>query len=226
MTSYGQFCPVSKATEIIGEKWTLLILRELLLGTSRFNDFQRSMSRISPTVLNKRLKQLEEKGVIIKKRLSGQKGNEYRLTAMGKELEPLIEQVAVWGQRWARGRMSDDELDVELLMWDIHRRIQTDSLPDGETVLSFNFDDLEKYKKWWLVVSRDDVDLCTENPGRDVDLYISSDLRTMVEVWQGDGKLKAMLREGRVQVVGSKVLIRSMEDWFGLCAFADVRPAD
>ena len=226
MTSYGQFCPVSKATEIIGEKWTLLILRELLMGTSRFNDFQRAMSRISPTVLNKRLKQLEEKGIVVKKRLSGQKGFEYRLTAMGKELEPLIEQVAIWGQRWARGQMSDDELDVELLMWDIHRRIQTDSLPDGETVLSFNFSDLDKYRKWWLVVSRDDVDLCTEDTGKDVDLYISSDIRTMVEVWQGDLDLNAMLRDERIHAVGSRVLIRSMEDWFGLCAFADVRPAE
>lgn len=226
MTSYGQFCPVSKATEIIGEKWTLLILRELLMGTSRFNDFQRSMSRISPTVLNKRLKQLEEKGVVLKKRLSGQKGFEYRLTAMGKELEPLIEQVAIWGQRWARGQMSDDELDVEGLMWDIHRRIQTDSLPDGETVLSFYFSDLDKYRKWWLVVSRDDVDLCTEDTGKDVDLYISSDLRTMVEVWLGDRNLKAMLRNERIKAVGSKVLIRSMEDWFGLGVFAHVRPAE
>ena len=225
MTSYGQFCPVSKATEIIGEKWTLLILRELLMGTSRFNDFQRSMSRISPTVLNKRLKQLEEKGVVLKKRLSGQKGFEYRLTAMGKELEPLIEQVAIWGQRWARGQMSDDELDVELLMWDIHRRIQTDSLPDGETVLSFNFSDLDKYRKWWLVISRQDVDLCTEDPGKDIDLYVSSDLRTMVEVWQGDKDLKATLRDERIQVVGSNVLIRNIEDWIGLCTYADVRPS-
>ena len=225
MTSYGQFCPVSKATEIIGEKWTLLILRELLLGTSRFNDFQRSMSRISPTVLNKRLKQLEETGIVLKKRLSGQRGFEYRLTAMGKELEPIIERVAIWGQRWARGQMSDDELDVELLMWDIHRRIQTDSLPDGETVLSFNFSDLDKYRKWWLVISRQDVDLCTEDPGKDIDLYISSDLRTMVEVWQGDKDLKAALRDERIQVVGSNELIRNMEDWFGLCSYADVRPA-
>ncbi len=225
MTSYGQFCPVSKATEIIGEKWTLLILRELLLGTSRFSDFQRSMSRISPTVLNKRLKQLEETGIVLKKRLSGQKGFEYRLTAMGKELEPIIEQVAIWGQRWARGQMSDDELDVELLMWDIHRRIQTDSLPDGETVLSFNFSDLDKYRKWWLVISRQDVDLCTEDPGKDIDLYISSDLRTMVEVWQGDKDLKTTLRDERIQVVGSNVLIRNIEDWIGLCTYADVRPS-
>ena len=165
MTAYGQFCPVAKATEIIGEKWTLLILRELLLGTCRFNEFQRSMNRISPTVLTKRLKQLEEKGIVLKRPVSGQKGFEYRLTAMGRELEPIIETVAIWGQRWARGQMSDDELDVELLMWDIHRRIQFDAMPDGETVLSFTFSDLDKYRTWWLVISRADVDLCTEDPG-------------------------------------------------------------
>lgn len=226
MTSYGQFCPVAKATEIIGEKWTLLILRELLMGTSRFNDFQRSMSRISPTVLNKRLKQLEDTGIIIKKRLSGQKGHEYRLTPMGRELEPVVEQVAIWGQKWARGQMTDEELDVELLMWDIHRRIETKSLPDGETVLAFTFSDLDKYKSWWLVVSRDDVDLCTQDPGKDVDLYISTDLRTMVEVWQGDTDLKTALTEERILATGSTRLIRSMADWFGLCVYADVRPVE
>ncbi len=152
MTAYGQFCPVAKATEIVGEKWTLLILRELLMGTHRFNDFQRSMSRISPTVLTKRLKQLEDKGIVTRKRISGQKGHEYRLTPMGRELQPLVEQLAVWGQRWARGQMSDDELDVELLMWDIQRRIDTQSLPDGETVLAFMFADLDKHKNWWLVI--------------------------------------------------------------------------
>lgn len=224
MTSYGQFCPVSKATEIVGEKWTLLILRELLLGTSRFNDFQRSMSRISPTILTKRLKHLEGKGVVVKKRLSGQKGFEYRLTAMGKELEPLVEELAVWGQRWARGQMTDDELDVELLMWDIHRRILTDNLPGGETVLAFTFNDLQKFRKWWLVISPEDVDLCTENRGKDVDLYISSDLRTMVEIWQGDADLRAMLRCESVIGIGSKALIRSMDGWFGLCAHAGVKP--
>ena len=226
MTSYGQFCPVAKATEIIGEKWTLLILRELLMGTSRFNDFQRAMSRISPTVLNKRLKQLEDKGVVVKKRLSGQKGFEYRLSAMGRELEPLIEQVAVWGQRWARGQMSDDELDVELLMWDIHRRIRTDRLPGGETVLAFNFNDLDKYRKWWLVVSPDDVDLCTEDPGKDIDLYLSSDLRSMVEVWLGDVDLKSSMRAGRIVVVGAKALERNMEDWFGLGSYAHIKTAE
>ena len=223
MTAYGQFCPVAKATEIVGEKWTLLILRELLMGTHRFNDFQRSMSRISPTVLTKRLKQLEDKGIVTRKRISGQKGHEYRLTPMGRELEPLVEQLAVWGQRWARGQMSDDELDVELLMWDVQRRIDTRSLPDGETVLAFMFADLDKHKNWWLVIDGEDIDLCTEDPGKDVDLYLASDLRTMIEVWQGDTRLEDALRDERILATGARPLLRSLPDWFLLCSFAGVK---
>ena len=183
MTEYGQFCPVAKATEVIGEKWTMLILREMFLGTTRFSDFQRGLSRISPTLLTKRLKHLEEKGIVIRKRLSGQKGYEYRLTAAGKELSPLVEVLAVWGMRWARGQMTDSELDVEFLMWDLQRRVETGHLPDGETVLCFIFDELEQFKTWWLIVCDDVVDLCTEDPGKDVDLYISTTVRTLVGVW-------------------------------------------
>ena len=226
MTSYGQFCPVAKATEIIGDKWTMLILRELMLGPSRFNDFQRSLSRISPTILAKRLKHLEARGVIVRRKLSGQKGSEYRLTAAGKELEPLIETLARWGMRWARKQMSDDELDVEFLMWDMHRRILTQSLPDGQTVLSISFNDLDKYKSWWLVIEGDDVDLCTEDTGKDVDLYVSTELRTMVEIWEGDTDLKKAIRDEAVIAVGDKALIRTMPDWFGLCPYAEVRPAE
>ena len=137
MPEYGQFCPVAKAGDIIGERWTVLILRELLLGTTRYNDFQRALSRISPTLLSKRLKMLEEKGLVIRKRTSSAKSYEYHLTACGRELEPMIEHLAIWGMRWARGQMTDSELDVEFLMWDLQRRLQTARLPDGETVLCF-----------------------------------------------------------------------------------------
>ncbi len=226
MTSNGQFCPVAKATEIVGEKWTLLILRELLLGTCRFNDFQRSLSRMSPTILTKRLRHLEQCGVVVRKPLSGQKGYEYRLTPAGKELEPLIETLAVWGMRWARGQMSDDELDVELLMWDIHRRILTQHLPDGQTVLCMSFNDLDKHKTWWLVIDGDDVDLCTEDTGKDVDLYVTTKLRTMVEIWEGDADLKKAIRDDRLTAIGDKSLIRTMPDWFGLCFVSHVRPAE
>jgi DNA-binding HxlR family transcriptional regulator len=225
MTEYGQFCPVAKATEVIGEKWTLLILRELLLGTCRFNDFQRAIARISPTLLTKRLKQLEERGIIVRKKVSGQKGYEYRLTAAGKELSPLIEHLAVWGMRWARGQLTDDELDVEFLMWDVRRRLVTDSLPGGETVLCFIFEELAKYKTWWIVVYDDDVDLCTQDPGKEVDLYIKTTVRTMVEVWEGDLDLAGAIRDERITTHGVRQLARTMPDWFGLCSYADIRPA-
>jgi DNA-binding HxlR family transcriptional regulator len=225
MTEYGQFCPVAKATEVIGEKWTLLILRELLMGTCRFNDFQRAISRISPTLLTKRLKQLEERGIILRKKVSGQKGYEYRLTAAGKELSPLIEHLAVWGMRWARGQLTDDELDVEFLMWDVRRRLVTDSLPGGETVLCFIFEELAKYKTWWLVVYDDNVDLCTRDPGKDVDLYIKTTVRTLVEVWEGDLDLAGAMRDELITTHGVRQLARAMPDWFGLCAYAEIRPA-
>ncbi len=226
MAEYGQFCPVAKATDIIGERWTVLILRELLLGTTRYIDFQRGLSRISPTLLSKRLKALEEKGLIVRKRSPGQKNHEYFLTACGRELEPIIEHLAVWGMRWARGQMTDSELDVEFLMWDLQRRLQTDRLPDGETVLCFTFDELKQFKTWWLVACGEEVDLCTENPGKDVDLYINTRVRDLVEVWSGDLDLKKALRDKLVRTHGNTHLARTMPAWMGICLYADIRPAE
>lgn len=232
MAVYGQFCPVAKATEIIGEKWTMLILRELLLGTCRFSDFQRAISRISPTVLSRRLKQLEETGIVVRKRVTGRDSYEYYLSPAGKELEPVVEQMAIWGMRWARSQLSDEELDVDLLMMDVQRRILTDHLPGGETVLCFSFADVPdlsgacKAMSWWLVINDDEIDLCDRDPGKDVDLYISSKIRDMVEVWEGDQDLKTALREERLTAIGDRRLIRSMPDWFGRSTLAHIRPAE
>jgi DNA-binding HxlR family transcriptional regulator len=226
MAGYGQFCPVAKATEIIGEKWTVLVLRELLLGTTRFNDFQRAISRMSPTLLSKRLRHLENCGIVIRKKLSGQKGFEYRLTAAGKELAPLIEVLAIWGMRWARAQLTDDELDVEFLMREVQRRLQTEHLPDGQTVICLMFDELVKYKTWWLLIDGDVVDLCTDDPGKEVELYISSSVRTIVEVWEGDLDMRTALRNGSIEALGSRHLIRTMPDWFGVCLYKDVRRGD
>jgi DNA-binding HxlR family transcriptional regulator len=226
MTGYGQFCPVAKATEVIGEKWTLLVLRELFLGTTRFNDFQRSLSRMSPTLLAKRLRRLEECGIVIRKKLSGRRGFEYRLTAAGRELSPLMEVLAVWGMRWARGQLTDDELDVEFLMRDLQRRLQTENLPDGQTVICFMFGELTKYETWWLLVDGDVVDLCTEDPGKEVDLYINASVRTIVEVWEGDLDMRAALREERIKAHGSRHLIKTMPDWFGICLYEDIQRGD
>lgn len=138
MLEYGQFCPVAKTAEILGEKWTLLILRELLLGATRFNQIQRAVSKILPTLLNKRLATLQQHGLIIRKRVPEQKVYEYQLTECGRELFPLVVKMAEWGMRWTRSTMRDEELDVELLMTDIQRSIDPAKLPGGETVIKSN----------------------------------------------------------------------------------------
>jgi DNA-binding HxlR family transcriptional regulator len=226
LTDYGQFCPVAKASELLGERWVLLILRELLLGTHRYSDFQRALSRISPSMLSKRLKQLEQAGIIVRKAQSGRKNYDYFLTPAGKELAAIIEHLATWGMRWARGQLSEDELDVEFLMWDIQRRLQTAMLPDGETIFCFIFDDLTQFKNWWLVVCDGEVDLCTESPGKDVDLYISTTLRNLVQVWEGDIDIKLAQRKKLLKTHGNSQLARTMPDWLGICLYADIRPGD
>ena len=224
MSEYGQFCPVAKATALLGEKWMLLILRELLLGTHRYNDFQRALSRISPSLLTKRLKQLETAGLIVRKAQQGRKGYEYFLTPSGKDLAPIVEHLAIWGMRWARDQLDEDELDVEFLMWDTQRRLQTDKLPEGETVLCFIFDELTSFKSWWLVVKNGEVDLCTENPGKDVDLYIKTTLRDFIAIWHGDIEIKKAIRGELLRMQGNAILEKSLPDWLGICLYADVRP--
>jgi len=226
LTDYGQFGPVAKASELLGERWVLLILRELLLGTHRYSDFQRALSRISPSVLSKRLKQLEHAGIIVRKAQSGNRSHEYFLTPAGKELASIVEHLATWGMRWARGQLNADELDVEFLMWDIQRRLQTDHLPDGETIICFIFDDLKRFKNWWLVVRDGEVDLCTENPGQDVDLYISSKLINLVQIWEGDIDIKLAQRQKMLKTHGNTQLARTIPDWLGICLYADILQGD
>jgi DNA-binding HxlR family transcriptional regulator len=226
MVDYGQFCPVAKATELIGERWTILIIRELVLGTRRFSDFQRALSRISPSLLTKRLKDLEKAGILVKKTQQGRRGYEYFLTPAGRQLSPVIEHLATWGMRWARGQLTDRELDVEFLMWEIQRRLDTGALPDGETVLCFIFEELTQFKSWWVVINGDEVDLCTSNPGKDVDLYISSTVRTMVEVWEGELGLKTAQRKKLLKTNGNSQLVKTLSEWFGICLYADVKRGD
>jgi len=226
MVDYGQFCPVAKATELIGERWTILIIRELVLGTHRFSDFQRALSRISPALLTKRLKDLEKAGIVIRKAQQGRRGYQYFLTPAGRQLSPIIEHLATWGMRWARGQLTEEELDVEFLMWEVQRRLDTTALPDGETVLCFIFEELTQFKSWWIVVSDNEVDLCTKNPGKDVDLYISSTVRSMVEIWEGDLELHSALRKQLIKTNGNRRLIKTLPEWFGICLYADVRPGD
>jgi DNA-binding HxlR family transcriptional regulator len=222
---YSQFCPLSKTAEVLGEKWTLLIVRELVLGATRFSQIQRGIPRMSPTVLNTRLAELEERGVIVRKRIPEQKGFEYRLTECGRELLPLLLHMSEWGMRWARSSIRDEELDVELLMGDIRRRIDTGKLPDGQTVLKFNYTDLEDFAEWWVKINDRKIELCLEDPGYEVDVFFTTDLKTMTEVWMGDLPLKKAQADRRLKIVGSSVLLRNLTSWFPLHIHSTIRPA-
>jgi DNA-binding HxlR family transcriptional regulator len=223
---YGQFCPVAKAAEVLGERWTILIIRELLLGCTRFSDLQRGLSQISPTLLTKRLQQLQDCGLIVRKTHLKLRRTEYFLAPAGKELEPLIMTLGQWGMKWARGQMSDDELDVELLMHDFRRRIDRPQIPGGRAVIHFIFPGLAKFEHWWIVFEGDeDSELCTENPLKPVDIQIRTDLRTMTEIWTGDTLIRDAKKDGRLQVSGDPFLVRTLSTWLRIGMFAGVRPA-
>jgi DNA-binding HxlR family transcriptional regulator len=223
---YGQFCPIAKAAEVLGERWTILIIRELLLGTTRFSDLQRGLSQISPTLLTKRLNQLVDSGLVIRKQLPKQRRTEYHLSAAGRELLPVVNGLGKWGMKWARGQMSDDELDVELLMHDFCRRIVTNELPSCRNVIHFVFAGLAKFANWWIVIEANgERELCAINPNKGVDVQLRSDLRTMTEIWAGDTEIRTAKNSGRLQVTGNPVLIRTLPSWLRIGTFAKVRPA-
>ena len=222
---YGQFCPVAKAMDLLGEKWTLLILRELHMGASRFNELQRGLSQISPTMLTKRLNELAGAELIIRKKIPGQRINEYFLTQAGEETLPLLKVVGEWGMRWARGDIRDSELDVELLMLYLQRSIQSENLPGNHSVIRFKFTDLKKLGDWWLLVKGCNVDLCLEDPGKEVDVYFTTDLRTMVSCWMGDESYKTAIAEKRLKLVGPSALTRNVQHWISDSVFAGIPSA-
>ena len=223
---YGQFCPVSKATEILGEKWTILIVRELLMGGRRFNELQRGLSLISPTLLSKRLDSLEHQGLVLKKRIPGQKGYEYFPTGSCQELLPIIRALGEWGMRWARANISEDDYDVELLMLYLKRSIVPHKLIGKETVIRFKFTDIDEFPDWWLVVRGDELDLCVNDPGKDVDVWFTSSVKTMANIWMGENSYRKAVDEGALTVVGDRALTRNITAWMSNSVFADLRPAN
>jgi len=224
MKGYGQFCPVAKAAEILTERWTPVVLRELLLGSRRFNDLRKGVPLMSPTLLSKRLKFLEEAGVIERRRAQSGKGWEYQPTNAAEELRPVVEMLGVWGQRWVRSRLTPDELNPGLLMWDIRRRVDPKQFPARRIVVQFEFSDAAQSKRrWWLVNDKDGVDLCVTAPGFEVDLYIFTDVRTMTAVWMGDVPLMSALDSGRIELDGPQELRRSLRSWLQLSTLAGVK---
>lgn len=223
--SYKQFCPVAMAAEILGTRWTLVLLRELVAGATRFNELRRGVPRMSPALLSKRLKDLEAAGIVTRRRVESDPDLfEYRLTEAGKELRPVIEAVGAWGHRWIETEASLKNLDPTLLMWDMRRNVGPFPAPRRRNTIQVIFTDLkEPRRNWWLIVEPDqEPDLCSVDPGFDIDLYLSTDLKTMTEIWMGYTTIGRAKDQGTLMLTGNKELEAHLGTWLRLSVFAKV----
>jgi DNA-binding HxlR family transcriptional regulator len=222
---YGQFCPVAKASEVVAERWTPLVLRELLCGSQRFNDLHRGVPLMSRTLLTRRLRELEDAGVI-ERRAASSGGWEYHLTPAGEELRPIIEQLGAWGHRWVRRDVEGEDLDPSLLMWDMRRRIDLGALPDRRVTIRFELRGVSRahhaQRTWWLVLDRGEVDLCLKDPGFPVEVTVDADLNALTRVWMGRLAFADAVRRGLVRTEGPRALVRAFPGWLGLSTFASV----
>lgn len=210
---YGQFCPLAKASELLCERWTMIVIRELVAGSHQFNDLRRGLPLMSPTLLSLRLKQLTEAGVV--RRVFESTGKQaYELTEAGRELEPLVKVMGVWGHRWAKSQFEDHDLDVGLLMWDIRRGVNSASFPARRLVIEIEFADAPKgMSQWWLVSENSDVDLCLKPTGHDVDLVIKSTVRALTQVWMCKRSLGEALKSGELSLHGPEDLRGLLPNW-------------
>jgi len=221
---YHQFCPVAKATELLDGRWTLLVIRELLSGSRHFNDLRRGVPKMSPALLSKRLQELVRAGVV--ERRDDGREVAYLLTPAGEELRPVVESLGAWGTRWV-GELGDADLDPKLLLWDLHRNVDSDLLPPGRTVVTFRFLDVPaKERDWWLVLTAAAVDVCDFDPGYDVAVSVTGTLRELVLVWRGDLDWFQALRSGTLTVQGPEQLRRALPGWFPPSRFAAVPRPD
>ncbi|MFN8046642.1 MAG: helix-turn-helix domain-containing protein [Dermatophilaceae bacterium] len=214
MPSYAQFCPVAKAAELLCERWMPLILRELMCGSARFGEIQRGVPTLSPSLLARRLRQLEAAGVI--DRITDDGRPHYQLTPAGWELFPLIEAMGVWGQRWARSDYSTEELDPAFLMWDIRRMVQAPGLSSRECVVEFWIRDASPHRStYWMVVDSDSVDLCLVDPSKEVHLRVEAELRAITQVWMGDRTMPDAIAAGQITLLGEPRLAARFVTWLG-----------
>jgi DNA-binding HxlR family transcriptional regulator len=219
-SSYRQFCPVAKAMELLDERWTLLIVRELVSGSEHFNEVRRGVPRMSPTLLSKRLAQLVRAGVVQRQDDAGEV--RYVLTPAGRELQPVVEALGIWGTRWI-GEIGDEDLDPKLLLWDMHRNIDHDAVPAGRNVVQFTFPDVPASSRhWWLVITPADADVCDADPGYPIAVAVTASLRRMIEVWRGDLSWAEALGSGAVTIAGPEITRRALPGWFTLSVFAPV----
>lgn len=222
LKGYGQFCPVARAAEILAERWTPLVVRELLCGSTRFNDLQRGVPRMSSALLARRLRELEHAGIIARRPARQGSGWEYHLTPAGEELRPVIEGMGFWAQRWVRDDLlAEQNLDPDLLMWDIRRCMARREPLAEHVIIQFRFADMPSSRRhYWLVFEDGQPDLCLRDPGFEVDLLVSCTVRTLTEIWLGHVSVAQSRERGSLQLDGPPKLADRFASWFGGSVFA------
>lgn len=200
--AYGQYCPITRAMEVLGERWTVMIVRDLLCGATRFNEIARGNPGLSRTLLSKRLRQLRAAGVV------DHVGDRYLLTPAGEDLRPVLMGLGEWGAKWQFGDPRADELDPELLMWWVHTRLDYSVLPDRRLVFEFRFSD--QPDRFWIVRDSEGPSICLHDPGFGVDAVVRSDLSTMLQIWYGRVELRSALRSGKVEFEGVPAIVRRL----------------
>jgi DNA-binding HxlR family transcriptional regulator len=215
MRTYGSFCPVSIGSEIFAERWTPLIIRELASGCTKFNQLERGLPKINRTLLTQRLRTLEQAGVV-ERRLET---NEYHLTQAGNELVEIVMMLGDWAQRWGEVEISEKNLDPDLLLWDIHRRIEIDKLPDRRVVAQVDLVGALS-KSYWLVLEKPEPSVCWTDPRFDIDIVMTADAIGIHQVWMGHRSIDSALRYGLIELDGPTELCRALPEWLRLNVFA------
>jgi DNA-binding HxlR family transcriptional regulator len=219
MAGYGQFCSMARAHEVLGGRWTLLVVRELLSGSRRFNDIRRGIPRISRTMLSERLQALAFAGAVV--RIEGVHGPEYALTEAGTELASLVSALGAWGQRWLPRQAAAEDLDLEPLLIDMQRRVRFEALPKEPLVVRF---EIGGHQPRFMLLKVEEASLCTHNPGFPEPLVVRSPLAAMVAWWRGDASFVAAQRMG-LAIDAARPLVRAFPDWFDRYQFAGIAPA-
>ena len=215
----SQLCPLAKATEILGERWTFLVIRQLLSGAARFNEIRRGVPLMSPSLLSQRLRRLRREGLA--RRVPMESGHLYCLTEAGQELAPIVQRLSRWGERWALGHVDLRKPDVTALMWAMRRRVDPSVFGKARVTVQFEFADQPQAKRrWWLVNEGTDVDLCPKDPGFEVDLYVLTDLGTMAQIWVGKLQLSTAIDAGCLECSGRRDLRQAFRSWLLLSPFA------
>lgn len=225
MKSYGQFCPVAKASELFCERWTPLIVRDLAWGATRFSELQRGVPLMSPTLLSKRLKQLEAEGVVETRPQASGRGKTYHLTDSGREFIPMIDALGAWGQRWSRRQLAEGEIDLGLLVWALERSVNADAFGKPRSLVRIEFIDQPKDKRlWWFINRNGACELCLEDPGFEVDLYLAATLPDMIYIVRGDLPLTLALSSGRLEAIGTARARKALRAWLNLSPLSKIKP--